>query len=486
MQKNRFDFSWGERHSIISTESWLRGYVLLRDVIGNDNKNVFVYVKGGQVNTYNAASDLQPAIASGQAILDHNFLESHLKQTTEIREEFHRLHDGVKETKLSAISDSELLNLFEKYQDLFDRTWAYFKVSQPEYLELAKEKLEQLIKEKDGSNDVARLFITLTTPTELDLIKEEELAALRRSLQPVSDAELWQHADEYPWLFFNTYDRAVIHTFLKEKFSDLQAMPKDERNVLVEKIREEMEEHKTGHDELLAKLGNDADIKYLASVFGRLAIDRLKMKAWWGGGEYLFLPLFEEIAQRAGVTVDDLFMGYKTDDIIALLRDGMKLSGDIITARKQLYAVVLEEGTMRFHEEADAIRKFNELVGSGESAGDSAGDIKGVIANTGKARGKARIIVVEDLKRLLADMERFEEGDIMVTTMTQPTMVSLARQAAAIVTNEGGITSHASILAREYGIPCIVGTRTATFAIKDGDEVEVDVDNGVVRVVRRA
>ena len=70
---------------------------------------------------------------------------------------------------------------------------------------------------------------------------------------------------------------------------------------------------------------------------------------------------------------------------------------------------------------------------------------------------------------------------MLVTTMTQPTMVALARRAAAIVTNEGGVTSHAAVIARELGVPCIVGTKHATEMLEDGDLVEVDAYAGVVR-----
>ena len=58
--------------------------------------------------------------------------------------------------------------------------------------------------------------------------------------------------------------------------------------------------------------------------------------------------------------------------------------------------------------------------------------------------------------------------------------------AAGIITNEGGITSHAAIVSRELGIPCIIGTKIATKVLKDGDLVEVDADNGVVRILERA
>ena len=73
----------------------------------------------------------------------------------------------------------------------------------------------------------------------------------------------------------------------------------------------------------------------------------------------------------------------------------------------------------------------------------------------------------------------------MGTNFAQANIVGLARKASAIVTNEGGITSHAAILAREYNIPCIVGTKIATQILKDGDMVEVDANSGLVRILKK-
>lgn len=74
-------------------------------------------------------------------------------------------------------------------------------------------------------------------------------------------------------------------------------------------------------------------------------------------------------------------------------------------------------------------------------------------------------------------------GDVLVTTMTHPEFLLLMKKASAIVTDEGGITCHAAIVARELGKPCIIGTKFATQVLKDGDMVEVDADSGVVRVI---
>ena len=79
-----------------------------------------------------------------------------------------------------------------------------------------------------------------------------------------------------------------------------------------------------------------------------------------------------------------------------------------------------------------------------------------------------------------------KSGDIIVTTMTTPDYLMAMKMAAAIVTEEGGLTSHAAIIARELGIPCIIGTKIATQVFKNGDMVEVDAEKGVVRIIARA
>ena len=76
-----------------------------------------------------------------------------------------------------------------------------------------------------------------------------------------------------------------------------------------------------------------------------------------------------------------------------------------------------------------------------------------------------------------------KEGEILVTHMTTPDFVPAMRRAAAIVTDEGGVTCHAAIIARELKKPCVVGTKHATQIFKDGDMVEVDANAGIVRKV---
>ena len=104
--------------------------------------------------------------------------------------------------------------------------------------------------------------------------------------------------------------------------------------------------------------------------------------------------------------------------------------------------------------------------------------VKGLPASPGVGAGKAHVILDP------AQIAEFKEGEVLVTTMTAPDWVPAMKKAKAIVTDAGGMTCHASIVSRELGIPCIVGTKSrseeATAHIKDGQEITIDATNGIV------
>ncbi|OGM10482.1 hypothetical protein A2Z67_00875 [Candidatus Woesebacteria bacterium RBG_13_36_22] len=102
-------------------------------------------------------------------------------------------------------------------------------------------------------------------------------------------------------------------------------------------------------------------------------------------------------------------------------------------------------------------------------------EFEGIVASKGKVRGRVNIILDPEGKR------KFEKGEVLVTVMTSPKFTIFLKKASAVVTDEGGMLSHAAIVARELGIPCVVGTKIATKVLKDRDLVEVDAVNGVVR-----
>lgn len=105
-------------------------------------------------------------------------------------------------------------------------------------------------------------------------------------------------------------------------------------------------------------------------------------------------------------------------------------------------------------------------------------ELKGMNAYPGKVTAKVRIIWKKE------EIPKLKKGEIIVSEMTSPEFLPGIKRAAAIITDEGGITCHAAIVAREIKRPCIVGTKIATKVLKDGDLVEVDANNGIVKIIK--
>ena len=132
-------------------------------------------------------------------------------------------------------------------------------------------------------------------------------------------------------------------------------------------------------------------------------------------------------------------------------------------------------------EAKDVAKRFEEEMK------DNISEVNGIIAHkgNGKVCGKARIIKAgyDNYDQLQSIISRMNKGDILFSETTSPDLLQACHKAAAIVTDQGGMLSHAAITSRELGIPCIVGTMRGTAVFKDEDFVEVDAENGIVRKV---
>ena len=107
--------------------------------------------------------------------------------------------------------------------------------------------------------------------------------------------------------------------------------------------------------------------------------------------------------------------------------------------------------------------------------------IAGKAAWPGVHRGRARVLLSYDLTDF-----RFDDGDVLVSIQSNPSVMPLLKHAGAIVTDEGGVACHAGIICRELKIPTLIGTGRATSTIRDGDLIEVDATAQVVRIIERA
>jgi pyruvate,water dikinase len=126
---------------------------------------------------------------------------------------------------------------------------------------------------------------------------------------------------------------------------------------------------------------------------------------------------------------------------------------------------------------ANASADAGRTDGSGAVEGSAGGEdtlVRGLGASPGRVAGAVRIV------HKLDELDKVSSGDVIVTEMTTPDMVPAMKRAAAIVTDEGGMTSHAAIVSRELGVPAVVGAGNATSVLEEGDTITVDGEKGSI------
>jgi len=182
--------------------------------------------------------------------------------------------------------------------------------------------------------------------------------------------------------------------------------------------------------------------------------------------------LLKEIGKRANISLKAMRDSFP-EEIQDILNG--KISEDFINKRREKCFVVWEEGKVKPQIlTGDQTKQWEEKLSVQHN---NIQIIKGNCASKGKVEGKVRVLLSA------SENDKLEDGEILVTFMTSPDFMSAIRRCGAIVTNLGGVTSHAAIISRELGIPCVVGTKNATEALKTGDMVEVDADKGEIRIL---
>lgn len=196
-------------------------------------------------------------------------------------------------------------------------------------------------------------------------------------------------------------------------------------------------------------------------------------KAVFTKANYLVRPVFDVVAKEHGLSGWSDMNLLTADEIIDLVNGHDNYQRALIAKRQQSLFMIYNDTLNSTKLVSGAIVKrlldaFREKVGYSHT-------LSGTIAHRGTVRGTARVILEP------GDFSRFKHGDILVAKMTSIDFVPIMRHASAFITDEGGLASHAAIIAREFGKPCIVGTRIGTSFFRDGDRVEVDAVNGIIK-----
>lgn len=330
--------------------------------------------------------------------------------------------------------------------------------------ELKKRLAADLGEKSSGSH-----FVLLTAPSELSFVAREERALWKISFlsKKERDAALMRHIEKYFWVQ-NTYrgSRPLTTGILRERLDTFRERKSDDVTAQV-----------SAKKELVDTLPLSEKTKQLIEVIDFTAVWQDQRKEHILRSISYFARVLDEVARRTKLTTDALYQLSVSDlPAIESLERITDLTGEL--AERDNGVFFYWEGADESAISGQAYRQLEkELTSTGSvHEGDQ---IYGSIANTGTATGRVSVCMN------LSSLHKVQKGDILVTSMTRPEFMPALRRAAALVTDEGGITSHAAIVSRELGIPAIIGTKIGTKVLKDGMEVEVRAHHGFVRILRK-
>jgi phosphohistidine swiveling domain-containing protein len=190
--------------------------------------------------------------------------------------------------------------------------------------------------------------------------------------------------------------------------------------------------------------------------------------------EHVFPIFWKAAAEQSGVEDWELLSCVTPLELKAIFEEDLVIDQKVLEARRQWCAFweIPKTGAVQFEYEKAVLEDLPIF-----ETYASVTELKGNIAFKGKVRGIARILNSTE------DMGRFNEGDIIVSYNTNPSLMPALIKCGGIVTDEGGIMCHAAIISRELKKPCVIGTKSATKVFKEGDMVEVDAKMGIVRKI---
>ncbi len=188
--------------------------------------------------------------------------------------------------------------------------------------------------------------------------------------------------------------------------------------------------------------------------------------------------ILAEIARRMGLA-RDLVVTCSGDEIMRFLQSGDVPPKSELLKRTKNFVVLWKngKGQLFFRKAAERMLQKCQYLRSVKTTRSTV--LKGKTAFPGNVRGTVRVLTH------WKEATKFRNDEILVVSMTTPEYIQAMEKASAFITDEGGITCHAAIIAREMQKPCVIGTGNATKVLKTGDRVEVDATKGIVNIIKQ-
>lgn len=353
-----------------------------------------------------------------------------------------------------------LLNHFEQALNFYANHIALYSATESEVLDFVCRPLL----EKISHDELLLLF----KPGEQDLLVQEKNDWQRVLTEPFSTNNILTHIRKYPFLTFRYHSIEQLIMSFSELYKQQQGM--SNISPLVANTNE-IESYKTKF------LSQYPEFKSRVSLINRISTNRVKIMNGWVGIDYFLTPFFSCLAKKYNENIEDIIKSYRINDIKNLIIHGDKLNPYIKMQRCDAMVWLSINGLVSISQGITAKKIIYRL----ERKTQSVSALSGIVASKGNAKGKAVIINCNDIKNYQKVNEKFQTGDILVSDTIQPDMYDLIKRSAAVITNEGGLLSHAAIICREINIPCMVQVSGATRLINDGQIVELA--NGELKIV---
>ncbi|MBU0472000.1 MAG: hypothetical protein KKF89_00335 [Nanoarchaeota archaeon] len=412
---------------------------------------------------------------------DPEFTQKTINKWKPLEKEFYELCNKIDQTNIKKISDKEFASLYKIFRNTYITEYSIPMMADTmgHFLEVdIEKKLINFLKKKNKEKEYNKIINLLSKPVTTSFLGDEkyELFLIVKDYLEGKDIKknIKEHSKKWHWIQ-NNYVRIII---LDKKyfFFRVKEHSKNKKEVLnyINNYHSELEKCKKEKEHLMKELEFNKELRLLIKLTEEYTDWQDQRKKANLIAHYYIGLFLKEASKRTKINLQSL--EYTTGFELEKILEGKKVNIKEIKQRQKLTGVIFtpKKGNILNFEKAQQLEKeidsFNKE--------DIFGDLRGNIANLGKATGKVKIIKSHE------DFHKMNKGDILVTSMTRPEFVPVMKKAAAIVTDEGGITCHAAIISRELGIPCIIGTKAATRILKDNDIIEVNANHGTVKKIK--
>lgn len=412
------------------------------------------------------------------------FINKVLLVFTDTKQHLLKVSQKLEKLDYSTITDKGLLKLYDDFCKAYQGLYAALHLAV--YIDSIEAKARGWLKKSlldiKKQDRFDEYFIKLSTFPKLSLLQEEELSLLAIATQVkkqeiskrILEDKIKNHVQKYAGLpVVNDDSEPWDKKYFTDRLSQLVKQSKEELSKKLLYLKSYSTNVKRDLSVLFNRLSAPIQIRQFFELIGLATWIRLVARNTFALSHHSSKDLFGEIGRRCNLTTGDI-KWLKPVEVKNLILKNRLPDSKKLAKRKEVAMLLFRDGHYKVFEGKEANDFINKELKEALVL-PKTNSLKGSVAFPGIVKGPAKIILSQK------DTNKFESGDVLVARMTTPEIIPAVRQAAAIVTDEGGITCHAAIVSRELKKPCVVGTKLATQIFKDGDIIEVEATKGVVK-----